>query len=192
MVAPLNIDGRKAHELFHDEIGVRAAVIDIAHHVQVVDRQVLNELCQCHDDVGCDAGLNSTVNQGIRVEIGLVGLCDLGRAFGLVRVVAMHEQRMDERSVFLREQIVHALGRMTQHERVRERDPQFNDGTEIIGRFVDRGFGINGHALFGIIDERSERALLVFGKAVLEHEIVSSRMPPEALRKMCENAANSP
>ena len=87
-----------------------------------------------------------------------------------MRVVAVNEQRADESGIFEREQVVHTLGRMTQHERVRERD-QFDDGAEIVGRFVDRRLGIDDHALFGVIDERSERALLIFGKAVFEHEI---------------------
>ena len=170
MVAPLDVDGGEAHELFHNEIGVRAAVVDIAHHVQVIDRQVLNELGQRHDDIGCDAGFDGAIDERVRIEIGLVGLCDLGRAFGLVRVVAVHEQRTDERGIFQREQVVHTLGRMMQHERVRERD-QFDDGAEVVGCFVDGSFGIDDHALFGIIDKRSERALLVFGKAVFEDEI---------------------
>ena len=76
VVAPLHVDGVVGHEALHNLVGVRSSVEDVAHHVQVVHGQALDERGQRADEVVRAAGVHDGVDDALVVgqaRLALVG-----------------------------------------------------------------------------------------------------------------------
>ena len=73
VVAPLDIEVVVVAEGVHDDVGARTAVVDVAHDVQRVDGEALDEVAQGHDEVirppGADDGGDDDVDVGLLVGV---------------------------------------------------------------------------------------------------------------------------
>ena len=78
MVAPLDVDGVVIHEDVHDAVRPGSPVEDIAHHMQTVHRQVLDEGGQGLEEAVRAADVDKGVHDGLMVVVLIVILVGLG------------------------------------------------------------------------------------------------------------------
>ena len=78
MVAPLDVDGVMIHEDVHDAVRPGPTVEDIAHHMQAVHGQVLDEGGQGLEEAVRAADVDKGVHDGLMVVVLIVILVGLG------------------------------------------------------------------------------------------------------------------
>ena len=156
VIAPLDIDVMVRDERFHDGVGGRAAVVDVADDVQAGNGQTLNGLRERLDKVDSPPGAHRGVDDSVVVGF-LVGRVHVGG-----------DQLLKQVGELLRQLLAHAaagvLARGAAHHGHQARDVGCVEGGLV------SAFGQHELGLFArIIDERAEASLLRFGKLVAEH-----------------------
>ena len=68
MVAPFDVHGMVVQKQIHDAVRVRASIIDIAHDVQPVHRQALDQPAQRHDELISAADVDQRVDDLLMVN----------------------------------------------------------------------------------------------------------------------------
>ena len=55
MIAPLDIHGMMVHKRIQDQVWAWSPVINITHHMQMIDDHTADQVCTCHDHLSCPA-----------------------------------------------------------------------------------------------------------------------------------------
>ena len=62
MISPLNVDIVELHQLIHDDVRARSSIKDVSDDVQIVNRQVLDQLTDCRNELVCNLRVNDRTN----------------------------------------------------------------------------------------------------------------------------------
>ena len=159
MVAPLDVERVVGHEAVHDDVAVGAAVVDVAHDVQVVDGEALDECRERADEVADAARLEDGLNDALVVDVA-VGLLAAARVEELVDDVGVGHG--------------HGLPHLGARVGVREVAGELDELHE--GRAVPRGRVLALlldalELLVGVVDEGAELGLLAGGELVAEDRL---------------------
>ena len=143
----------------HDGVPVGAAVIDVAHHVQVVHGEALDERRERADEVTDAAGLEDGLHDALMVDVPV----RLGTA-------ACVEELVDDVGVGHGHGLAHLRARVGVREEAGEFDELHERGAVPGGRVLVVGL----HALellVRIVDEGAELGLLAGGELVTEDRL---------------------
>ena len=156
MVAPLQVHRVVLHEAVEDLIGVGTAVKDVAHEVEVVDGEALDERGEAHDEVVRGAGVHNGVDDALVVALALLALAGGGM-----------EELVDDVGVLDGHGLAHLGARVGVREVARQaHEPHEGDGVPF-GGCRSRRFEPPQLAV-GVVDEGAEVCLLVMGELKAE------------------------
>ena len=156
VVAPLDVERVVGHEAVHDDVAVGTAVVDVAHDVQVVDGEALDERRERSDEVADAARLEDGLDDALVVDVA-VGLLAAARVEELVDDVGVGHG--------------HGLPHLGARVGVREVTGELDELHK--GRAVPRGRVLALlldalELLVGVVDEGAELGLLAGGELVAE------------------------
>ena len=159
MVSPLDVDVVVRHQAVHDAVAVRAAVIDVAHHVQVLDGQALDEHAERADEVVADAVFHDGVNDALVVLVA----AHLAGTRGA-------QELLEDGGVVGGQRLAYVGARVEARDVPREPD-QVHERLPVPVGQVEVAPAQLGEPLLGVVDERAE---FVFGKVV--HGVAEDRL----------------
>ena len=156
VIAPLDVERMIAHEAVHDLGRPAAAVEDVAHQVEMVDHQALDEVGERADKVLARVRLQNRGDDALMVAHAVVVLVG-------VRV----QQLVDDVGVVARDGLAHLGARVAARKRARDREQPVEHGLVPRRRVLVRAAG-ELELFVRIVDERAQLALLLLGKGAGE------------------------
>ena len=158
VVAPLDVHLMMRHETVQNAVRARAAVKQVAHNVQTVHSQPLDDLAEA-DNIGVGAVIADDALNDLAVILVLVVVLKVGV-----------KQLVEDVAAVLRQTAAHMVaGMLAGHEPAQVDEPQQRHAIPGVQVFL-AGFQL-GQLLIGIIDERRQLGTLLGGDTVAKHRV---------------------
>ena len=161
MVAPLDIHIVVAHEQVQNDVRARAAIKQVAHDMQLVHGQMLDQFAQPHDEAVCTAIFNNTAHDLTIVKVFIV-----------VFKVGV-EQLVQNVTAAGRQTAAHMLPRMFGgHQPTDIDEPEQCFGIPLIQRLLAGTAGLElGQLFVGVIDQCCQLSAGIFRHGIAQHLI---------------------
>ena len=161
MVAPLDIDVMVAHEQVQDDIRAGAAVKQVAHNVQLIHGQPLDELTQADNETVRAAIFNNTAHDLAIIEVFIVVL-----KMGVEQLVQNITAAGGQAGTHM---LPGVLGR-NQTAEINEAEQRL--GIPLLQRLLVRALGLElGQFLIGVIDQRCQLGTVRLRDRIPQHDI---------------------
>ena len=155
VVAPLDVHIMLCLQRLHDDIGLRAAIVDVADDVQLADGQALDELRERLDERDAATGAHRRIK-----DAGIV-------RFFVHAVIVLVHQLLDDVGELGGQRLAHAACRVLARRALTHRHQARHHGG-VPGALVFHARQDQLRLLSRIVDERGQLALLGLGQLIAE------------------------
>ena len=161
VVAPLDVHVVVAHEQVQNDVRARATVKQVAHDVQLVHRQMLDQLAQPHDETVCPAVLDDAAHDLPIIQVFVVVL-----KMGV-------EQLVQDIAAAGRQALPHMVaGVFGRYQPTDVNEPQQGVGVPLVQRFLAGAAVLELRQLFvGVVDQGGQLGTGLFRDGLPQHQV---------------------
>ena len=161
VVAPLDVHVVVAHEQVQNDVRARATVKQVAHDVQLVHRQMLDQLAQPHDETVCPAVLDDAAHDLPIIQVFVVVL-----KMGV-------EQLVQDIAAAGRQALPHMVaGVFGRYQPTDVNEPQQGVGVPLVQRFLAGAAVLELRQLFvGVVDQGGQLGTGLFRDGIPQHQV---------------------
>ena len=161
VVAPLDIHVVVAHEQIQNDVRARATVKQVAHDVELVHRQMFDQLAQPHDETVCPAVLDDAAHDLPIIQVFVVVL-----KMGV-------EQLVQDIAAAGRQALPHMVaGVFGRYQPTDVNEPQQGVGVPLVQRFLAGAAVLELRQLFvGVVDQGGQLRTGLFRDGLPQHQV---------------------
>ena len=161
VVAPLDVHVVVAHEQVQNDVRARATVKQVAHDVQLVHRQMLDQLAQPHDETVCPAVLDDAAHDLPIIQVFVVVL-----KMGV-------EQLVQDIAAAGRQALPHMVaGVFGRYQPTDVNEPQQGVGVPLVQLFFAGAAVLELRQLFvGVVDQGGQLSTGLFRDGLPQHQV---------------------